>query len=713
MGAAKPEQMSSIKDFFLNPPHYGITILIGASIIALAIVVYIILKGPVRNRNKKEKQNTSNLHQPDSPTLPKRQDKSSVPYTKTEQPELFQEKESDAPAEQTDLTNKSELVQVYPKPSPDADTDPVTTIPISEVKASPPIANQTHEPDKNKNNPPIQDQPPPYALEEDKQEIPQSAEDTTSYTQSSFSSSLRENLPALKVGASRRTATKSKISTPVNKTTKQSKAETEKNILSQPNQNQTDDLRINYTPSNLLLQPDLYTYPVVKMPEPNSFLKLPRLGRSESRGYKENDFFTLLQKEITYLTVVSNFHLAIPYSLKPYEPDIVIFNESLNLYLDIEIDEPYDGYYRKPTHTIESNDTIRDLFFTQSGWIVIRFTEKQVHEQSTECLLFIKKVLSTINQCEATENLTITSEPQWDNNQAIRWASENYRENYLGIPSFSKRMSKTRIVVQDNDTITDPIETKIIRPAIYNPVVIDSNTAFDEDKHAYFPISNPTGNADYTSVTTLIERFFPFDIEKYISIKMKETGKTREEIQAKLTATQEIASSKGTYLHKQIENFLKGLDHDDKLTEFIYFKNFYDTEIKPGGLSFVKAEKIITADDYGIAGTVDALFKKPNLTEHIVLDWKRSKKLAIDGRPKKYGFGFAISELSHLDNSSWFKYTLQQNLYKFILEKYYGYHISSMWLVVLHENHDKYYRFKVDDMSKEVKIILKSISHKI
>ncbi len=152
-------------------------------------------------------------------------------------------------------------------------------------------------------------------------------------------------------------------------------------IKSEPNQEQTDDLRILFEPNSLFAQDEQYLYPVVKMPKSNSSLKLPKNGRSNQKGYKENDFYNQLKQNITGIEMTNNVHMVIPNFNKPYEPEIVLFDKNLNLYIDIEIDEPYDGYYRYPTHFINpedeiKQDNIRDLFITESGWIVIRFTEK-------------------------------------------------------------------------------------------------------------------------------------------------------------------------------------------------------------------------------------------------------------------------------------------------------------------------------------------------
>ncbi|MEK7487025.1 MAG: hypothetical protein AABZ60_22080, partial [Planctomycetota bacterium] len=130
-------------------------------------------------------------------------------------------------------------------------------------------------------------------------------------------------------------------------------------IKSEPNQAQTDDLRILFTPNEHFTQAGQYEYPVVKMPKPSSCLKLSRVGRSNQKGYKENDFFYQLKLNIVDIEISNNVHMVIPNFNKPYEPDIVLFDKSLNLYIDIEIDEPYDGYYRYPTHYINPEDEIK------------------------------------------------------------------------------------------------------------------------------------------------------------------------------------------------------------------------------------------------------------------------------------------------------------------------------------------------------------------
>jgi hypothetical protein len=122
---------------------------------------------------------------------------------------------------------------------------------------------------------------------------------------------------------------------------------------------------------------------------------------------------------------------------------------------------------------------------------------------------------------------------------------------------------------------------------------------------------------------------------------------------------------------------------------------------------------LIFSNNFNVAGTIDSLFKKQNKDEYVMLDWKRSKKIIIDGRPRIFGYGYALSELRTLDNSSYNRYCLQQNIYKYIIESEYGMKISSMKLVVLHDNNPTYYVIDVPLMEKETKIVLNSLKFKI
>ncbi len=486
-------------------------------------------------------------------------------------------------------------------------------------------------------------------------------------------------------------------------------------IKSEPNKNQTDDLKIFFVPNKHFEQNNnKYFYPVVKMPILNSSLKLPRLGRSNQKGYKENDFFEAIKSQITNIEISNDFHLVIPNYNKPYEPDISLYDKKLNLYIDIEIDEPYDGFYRYPTHNYKAEndfkqDNIRDLFFTESGWVVIRFTEKQVHIYQKECVDFIQNVVNSLKEISFNSESKFEKEEQWNENQCIQWQLEKYREEYLEIHSFSKRLNLIEVVVDENEK--ESIESLISRTPFEN-----IQKKFKDDLHKYFdPAGNDkTGNAEFISVTTLIERFFQFDIMRYIKKKAIDENKSEDEVFSDHLIKTSLAASDGTDLHLQIENYLTKKPHNSSAIEFEYFLNFVNEKIIPKQLIFYKAEKKIYYPKFNIAGTVDCLFKNVD-GSYTMVDWKRSKKLIVKGtnKPDKRGFQIDIEGLSNLTNSSYYRYCIQQNIYKIILEQEYNIIISDMILAILHENYPNYHTIKLPVMIEETKIIFNSINHRI
>lgn len=127
----------------------------------------------------------------------------------------------------------------------------------------------------------------------------------------------------------------------------------------------------------------------------------------------------------------------------PYFPDIILkYKSNLGeLYFDIEIDEPYDFFTREPIHfnfdKNESNytnfDEERDNFFSRNNWIVIRFSEKQVIDQTENCINFILEMISEINNLEFRfpRKLVMYNDNGWTYEEAKKMETEKYREKYL------------------------------------------------------------------------------------------------------------------------------------------------------------------------------------------------------------------------------------------------------------------------------------------
>ncbi len=65
-------------------------------------------------------------------------------------------------------------------------------------------------------------------------------------------------------------------------------------------------------------------------------------------------------------------------------------------------------------------------------------------------------------------------------------------------------------------------------------------------------------------------------------------------------------------------------------------------------------------------------------------------------------FANGFGPVSHLPDTNYWHYTLQLNIYRWLLEKHYNLKISEMALVVLHPNNKSYVRYKLNKLVEEV-----------
>ena len=242
----------------------------------------------------------------------------------------------------------------------------------------------------------------------------------------------------------------------------------------------------------------------------------------------------------------------------------------------------------------------------------------------------------------------------------------------------------------------------------------DFRVSFDKKKHHYYVDQKKVK----FSVSELISIFFPkFNSDHWSKIKaVEELQKTgnffndkeikvkQKEILDQWEIKRNEASEKGLILHETIEKFYNNQKIDSAPHEFNYFKEFLS---KYPNLKPFRTEWRIYNDELTLAGTVDMVYKKQN-GDLFLFDWKRSTRLVNDvGVTKLSDFSYAFDELSHISDNSFNKYALQQNLYKYILEKYYGKKISSMNLLILHPRYHSFFHLKIPDLKKETEFLVR------
>lgn len=172
-------------------------------------------------------------------------------------------------------------------------------------------------------------------------------------------------------------------------------------------------------------------------------LRILRQTKTHDRGNSKAQVGFSEAKFYAYLThyfkdkVKRGLTLNIPNFKYHYSPDFVYIDKAVNLYIDIEIDEPYAYNSKVPTHFIgASKDTNRNNFFLNRNWLVIRFSEEQVVRYPQSCCKAIAKVIANVlgdNLYLSQFAMVVDLEPmkQWTESEALYMADRNYRQTYL------------------------------------------------------------------------------------------------------------------------------------------------------------------------------------------------------------------------------------------------------------------------------------------
>jgi hypothetical protein len=251
------------------------------------------------------------------------------------------------------------------------------------------------------------------------------------------------------------------------------------------------------------------------------------------------------------------------------------------------------------------------------------------------------------------------------------------------------------------------------------PHCLDATIEFDEGPHVYrcqFDPDGPFEEEHILSASGFIHAHFPtFDADAVIQ-KMRQgrnfsTGKyahmTDAEIKASWTQNAQQASARGTLLHFLLECHQNGYDLEKSIYRdlpdiqayFAWKLKYFDAQ---GLVPFRTELRMRTDGDLRLTGTADLIavardHPPPSetggcLTLHII-DWKFSKAIKKTNRYER-GYG----PCAHLDNCNYSHYLLQQNLYQWMLEQYFGQweyngytytqvRVASKHLAVFHTNH--------------------------
>ena len=274
----------------------------------------------------------------------------------------------------------------------------------------------------------------------------------------------------------------------------------------------------------------------------------------------------------------------------------------------------------------------------------------------------------------------------------------------------------------DNFVIEERVNDEDLLLNKINAHKLDENISFNEADHVYYY----QGEKMKDSVTSKISEFFQKFESFLIATRMtKSKNWPREgyihpdgkpfnikEILKKWDIISNVARNRGTLMHYNIEMLLNNLDFSMDIPEMTQFLRFHKEYIIPKQMEPFRTEWRICAPDLSLGGSVDFVTRKSDGT-YSILDWKRSKNLGTDnGNANNKYMKFAKYPLNHLADNDESKYSLQLNMYRYILKTYYDINVTSMAIASFHPDQENYFVYEVPILDKEIEYIVSTFASK-
>ena len=243
---------------------------------------------------------------------------------------------------------------------------------------------------------------------------------------------------------------------------------------------------------------------------------------------------------------------------------------------------------------------------------------------------------------------------------------------------------------------------------------------FYENEHKYFFHDKPVKY----SVTQFTERFFePFDKEKMSYFYAKKHNLKQEDVLEEWGKKSKISTLSGTIIHKYLEDYARGKVFDINYADAC--NNGLENEVKEyvskllpqatqfhfdtlGKLIPIHCEYTVGIEDV-IAGNIDLLCWNVKHNEYQIWDYKNLKEMTTQN---KYGKK-CLYEFSKYDDCHLVHYSIQQNLYKCMLERGLGIKVGRCHLVHFCPEADDFEIYECLDLQKECNQVLDKLINEV
>ncbi len=212
-----------------------------------------------------------------------------------------------------------------------------------------------------------------------------------------------------------------------------------------------------------------------------------------------------------------------------------------------------------------------------------------------------------------------------------------------------------------------------------------------------------------TGVTTFIKRFFPkFDTEKIALDVSRKRGVCPNELKKEWKTKGQQASLDGDNVHEYSEYIFGNGKKVEPINErtkllFVQLDNVSIELINRGYIPFA-TEKIIFSSSLGLSGTIDLIMTKQPDGIFLIIDFKTSEEMLIYNP-----FQNAFKPINHLEDSNLTHYSLQLNLYQYILEseKYFDFEPDITFKkIIIHLTENSFVPYVCKDMKDEITAML-------
>lgn len=240
----------------------------------------------------------------------------------------------------------------------------------------------------------------------------------------------------------------------------------------------------------------------------------------------------------------------------------------------------------------------------------------------------------------------------------------------------------------------------------------DSAVRFDAGEHVY--TLPHLQNRRLISVTTLVNHFFePFDADVVIRCMMnspkwtasKYYGMTPEAIKTLWATNGRDASVKGTRLHAFIEACYNKADLSqyadllptpevNQFQRFVSDIGFARTRSDDPVIPY-RTEWVVYDESINVGGTIDMVYKNLKDGTYTLVDWKRCKRIHKQA-PTNNGRRMAKGVMHTLPDCNFTKYSMQLNVYRYIVEKVYKLTVRDAYIVAFHPDQTTYHMHKVE-----------------